>query len=83
MKSTTAKQFLSVKGLPLMWWTLRRFKKAAPDAHLSVVLNPNLFDEFKDLEEKYGDSGADAIIPGGKRDSIQYFTVLQHFPMRE
>ncbi|MBM55453.1 MAG: 2-C-methyl-D-erythritol 4-phosphate cytidylyltransferase [Euryarchaeota archaeon] len=66
MKSTTAKQFLSVKSLPLMWWTLRRFKEAAPDAHLSVVLNPNLFDEFKDLEEKYGDSGADAIIPGGK-----------------
>ena len=43
MKSKTAKQFLSVKGLPLMWWTLRRFKEAAPDAHLSVVLNPNLF----------------------------------------
>ena len=66
MKSTTAKQFLSVKGLPLMWWTLRRFKEAAPDAHLSVVLNPNLFEEFKELEGKYGDSGADAIIPGGK-----------------
>ena len=65
MKSKTAKQFLSVKGLPLMWWTLRRFKEAAPDAHLCVVLNPNLFNEYKELEEKYGDSGADAIIPGG------------------
>ena len=65
MQSNTAKQFLSVKGLPLMWWTLRRFKEAAPDAHLCVVLNPNLFDEFKELEEKYGDSGADSIIPGG------------------
>ena len=65
MQSKTAKQFLSVKGLPLMWWTLRRFKEAAPDAHLSVVLNPSLFDEFKELEEKYGESGADAIIPGG------------------
>ena len=65
MKTKTAKQFLSVKGLPLMWWTLRRFKEAAPDAHLSIVLNPNLFDEFKELKEKYGDSGADSIIPGG------------------
>ena len=65
MQSNTAKQFLSVKGLPLMWWTLRRFKEAAPDAHLCVVLNPNFFDEFKELEEKYGDSGADLIIPGG------------------
>ena len=65
MKTKTAKQFLSVKGLPLMWWTLRRFKEAAPDAHLSIVLNSNLFDEFKELEEKYGDSGSDSIILGG------------------
>lgn len=65
MKSKTAKQFLSVKGLPLMWWTLRRFKEAAPDAHLGVVLNSSLFDEFRELEDKYGDSGANAIIPGG------------------
>lgn len=65
MQSKTAKQFLSVKGLPLMWWTLRSFKDAVPDAHLSVVLNPNLFDAFKELEQKYGDSGANAIIPGG------------------
>ncbi|MAO46271.1 MAG: 2-C-methyl-D-erythritol 4-phosphate cytidylyltransferase [Crocinitomicaceae bacterium] len=65
MKTKTAKQFLSVKGLPLMWWTLRRFKEATPDAHLSIVLNPNLFDEFKELEEKYGDSGSDSIILGG------------------
>ena len=66
MKTKTAKQFLSVKGLPLMWWTLRSFKEAVPDAHLSIVLNPNLFEEFKKLEEKYGDSGADSIIPGGE-----------------
>ncbi|MBM71882.1 MAG: 2-C-methyl-D-erythritol 4-phosphate cytidylyltransferase [Crocinitomicaceae bacterium] len=65
MQIKTAKQFLLVKGLPLMWWTLRSFKDAAPDAHLSIVLNPNLFDVFKELEQKYGDSGANAIIPGG------------------
>ena len=28
MRRTTAKQFLNVKGLPLMWWTLRRFREA-------------------------------------------------------
>ena len=65
MQSKTAKQFLSVKGLPLMWRTLSRFKEAVPDAHLCVVLNPNLLDEFEELEKKYGDSGADSIIPGG------------------
>tara|TARA_B110000444_G_C18850588_1_gene605250 strand:- start:5691 stop:6356 length:666 start_codon:yes stop_codon:yes gene_type:complete len=65
MRSNQAKQFLSVKGLPLMWWTLRRFREAVPDAQLLIVLNENLFDEFRELEEKYGESGAVSLIKGG------------------
>ena len=80
MKTKTAKQVLSVKGLPLMWWTLRRFKEAAPDAHLSIVLNPNLFDEFKELEEKYGDSGSDSIILGGAERFHSVFNGLTTLP---
>ena len=30
MRLATAKQFLNVEGLPLMWWTLRRFREALP-----------------------------------------------------
>ena len=37
MRRTTAKQFLNVKGLPLMWWTLRRFKEALPEAEVTLV----------------------------------------------
>ena len=65
MRSNQAKQFLSVKGLPLMWWTLRRFRDAVPDAQLSIVLNASLFEEFRELEEKYGESGAVNLIKGG------------------
>ena len=65
MRTKTAKQFLMIKGLPLMWWTLRRFQEATPDAPITLVLHDSLFDEFRLLEEKYGPSGALALAKGG------------------
>ena len=46
MRQTTAKQFLNVEGLPLMWWTLRRFREALPEAEVTLVLHESLFEEF-------------------------------------
>ena len=58
MRLTTAKQFLNVEGLPLMWWTLRRFKEALPEAEVALVLHESLFEEFAELEAKHGSAGA-------------------------
>jgi 2-C-methyl-D-erythritol 4-phosphate cytidylyltransferase len=65
MRTKTAKQFLIIKGLPLMWWTLRRFYEAVPDAPISLVLHESLFDEFRSLEIEYGPSGVTHLIQGG------------------
>ena len=65
MRTKTAKQFLIIKGLPLMWWTLRRFYEAVPDAPISLVLHKSLFDEFRSLEIEYGPSGVTHLIQGG------------------
>ena len=65
MRRTTAKQFLNVKGLPLMWWTLRRFKEALPEAEVTLVLHHSLFEEFAALETKHGPCGARQVVPGG------------------
>ena len=65
MRTKTAKQFLIIKGLPLMWWTLRRFYEALPDAPISLVLHESLFDEFRRLEIEYGPSGVTHLIQGG------------------
>jgi len=65
MRRSTAKQFLIVEGLPLMWWTLRRFKEALPEAEVTLVLHDSLFDEFRALEEVHGSAGAQHVVPGG------------------
>ena len=65
MRLTTAKQFLNVEGLPLMWWTLRRFKEALPEAEVTLVLHESLFEEFAKLEAKHGSAGATHVVPGG------------------
>jgi 2-C-methyl-D-erythritol 4-phosphate cytidylyltransferase len=65
MRLTTAKQFLNVEGLPLMWWTLRRFKEALPEAEVTLVLHESLFEEFAELEAIHGSAGATRVVPGG------------------
>lgn len=65
MRRTTAKQFLNVEGLPLMWWTLRRFREALPEAEVTLVLHESLFEEFAELERQHGDAGARHVVPGG------------------
>ena len=65
MRQSTAKQFLNVEGLPLMWWTLRRFREALPEAEVTLVLHESLFEEFYELERTYGSAGAKHVVPGG------------------
>ena len=65
MRQSTAKQFLNVEGLPLMWWTLRRFREALPEAEVTLVLHESLFEEFYELERTFGSSGAMHVVPGG------------------
>ena len=65
MRQSTAKQFLNVEGLPLMWWTLRRFREALPDAEVTLVLHESLFEEFSELERTFGSAGAMHVVPGG------------------
>ncbi len=65
MRQTTAKQFLNVEGLPLMWWTLRRFREALPTAEVTLVLHESLFASFDALEQTHGEAGVHRVVPGG------------------
>ncbi len=66
MQAPTAKQFIALEGLPLLWWTLRRFREALGDAlPVTLVLYPGLFDEFAVLEAQHGPAGITRIVPGG------------------
>ena len=65
MRTKTAKQFLMIEGLPILWRTLRRFQQAVPDAPITLVLHESLFDEFRNLESHHGPSGATHLVKGG------------------
>ncbi len=65
MAQPVAKQFLLLEGLPLMWWTLRRFRTALPDLHVVLVLHESLFDDFRALEAAHGSAGIDQLVAGG------------------
>ena len=66
MRTPVAKQFIELEGLPLMWWTLRRFRAAlGDDLDVTLVLFDGLFDTFKELEQVHGPAGTNRIVPGG------------------
>ena len=67
MQQPVAKQFIELKGLPLMWWTLRRFREALGDQlDVTLVLNAGLFATFYELEERHGASGVTRVVAGGE-----------------
>jgi 2-C-methyl-D-erythritol 4-phosphate cytidylyltransferase len=65
MAQPVAKQFLLLEGLPLMWWTLQRFRMALPALHIVLVLHDSLFEAFYALEAEHGKAGVDQLIAGG------------------
>ena len=65
MAQPVAKQFLLLEGLPLMWWTLQRFRAAYADLHVVLVLHESLFDSFRSLEAAHGPAGVNQLISGG------------------
>ena len=52
MQQSVAKQFILLKGRPLMWWTLQRFRDAlGDDLEVVLVLHKSLVQEFHELEK--------------------------------
>lgn len=65
MAQPVAKQFLLLEGLPLMWWTLRRFHAALDHLHVVLVLHESLTEEFAALEAAHGPAGVHEVVVGG------------------
>jgi len=66
MQQPVAKQFILLKGQPLMWWTLQRFRAALGDQlEVVLVLHKSLVQDFHNLEEKHGPAGVNHVVIGG------------------
>lgn len=65
MGSNIPKQFLLLKGKPVLWYTLRTFLQAFPDLKIVLVLPPNNKSEGKKLIEEFDDKNRISIVDGG------------------
>ena len=67
MRQPTAKQFIVLEGLPLLWWTLRRFRAAlGEEVPVTLVLHESLMGTMDELEAQYGPAGVVRIVAGGE-----------------
>lgn len=66
MRQPTAKQFIVLEGLPLLWWTLRRFREAlGDDVDVTLVLHADLMETWHQLQVTHGPAGVKRVVPGG------------------
>ena len=66
MKSRTKKQFMEIKGKPLIWYSLFAFEKYGVDQIILVTGEEDIKYCRKEIVEKYDFTKVTDIVPGGK-----------------
>ncbi len=66
MKSSTKKQFMDLKGKPVIWYSLFAFEKSCVDQIVLVTGQEDIEYCQKNIIEKYGFRKVDAVVAGGK-----------------
>ena len=65
MKSKTKKQFMTIKGKPVIWFALNAFQKSMVDEIILVTSKEDV-DYCKNIIKKYNLTKVSSIIEGGK-----------------
>jgi len=65
MGSSTPKQFLTVKGVPILRMTIEKFIQACPDVHIVTVLPKDSVQYWKDYCLQEGFHHTQIIVEGG------------------
>lgn len=66
MKSQTKKQFMELKGKPVIWYSLFAFEQSEVNQIILVTGKEDIEYCKKNIVEKYGLKKVAAIVPGGK-----------------
>lgn len=73
MGGRVRKQFISLRGMPLLYYTLKAFEEFEGIEHMYLVLDEGDFDYCKrEIIQKYGIKKVVQLVPGGDRrqDSV-------------
>lgn len=65
MNSRTKKQFMEIKGKPVIWYSLFAFEKSIVNQVILVTGKDDIEYCQRDIVEKYGFQKVDAVIAGG------------------
>jgi len=66
MGSSIPKQFLTIAGRPLLMHAVDRFVNVFPGIEVVIVLDPLLFDDWRDLCNIHSFNISHNLVPGGK-----------------
>ena len=75
MKSKTKKQFMTIKGKPVIWFALNAFQKSMVDEIILVTSKEDV-DYCKNIIKKYNLTKVSSIIEGGKERYNSVLTCL-------
>ncbi len=64
MGGEVPKQFLPIKGRPMLFWSIERFKLYDPDIRIVLVLPPDKIDKWEELCQKFN-FGISLQVAGG------------------
>lgn len=86
MKSPVAKQFMQLKGRPLIWYSLNAIEKSKIIDDCIVVAPPDQMDYMrKEIIQKYKFKKVDAVVAGGKEryESVAHALGIISSPRRK
>jgi 2-C-methyl-D-erythritol 4-phosphate cytidylyltransferase len=72
MKSKLAKQFIEVRGTPIIVYTIRKFQSLLSDNNILVVLADDLIEEWRIVAEKFDLGKIKTVVGGEKRFNSVY-----------
>jgi len=64
--ASVPKQFLTIKGTPLVVYTLKRFEEHPEVSGIVVSTSPDYEDYLRSLVKKYGITKCKSVVPGGE-----------------
>lgn len=83
MNSTVPKQYLLLKGKPVLYYSLLEFEKSMVDEIILVIGKEEVSYCQKEIVEKYNIKKVKAIVPGGKERYHSVFCGLQELEKRK
>lgn len=77
MQSKKKKQFMEIKGKPILWYSLFQFQKSPVNEVILVTGEEDIEYCKKEIVEKYGFTKVTQIVPGGKERYNSVYNGLQ------